>query len=72
VLIKKELFLVTCAASFVLGVLDVVQQAKCVVLMWPHLPQMMTLGPVVVEKVQKQQEQEQQRRQQKQRRQKEH
>jgi hypothetical protein len=58
---------VTCASSFVAGVLDVVQLAKCVVLMWPYLPQMMMLGPVVFEKFQKQQEQEQQRRQQRQR-----
>jgi hypothetical protein len=67
VLVRKELFLVTCASSFVAGVLDVVQLAKCVVLMWPCLPQMMMLGPVVYEKSQKQQEQEQQRRQRRQR-----
>jgi hypothetical protein len=71
VLVKKELFLMTCASSFVVGVLDVVQLAKCVVLMWPYVPQMMIIGPVVFEKFQKQQEQEQQHRQQKQRRQKE-
>ena len=56
----------TCASSFVVGVLDVVQLAKSVVLMWPYLPQMMTIGPVVFEKYQNQQELEQQRRQQKQ------
>lgn len=57
----------TCASSFVAGVLDVVQLAKCVVLMWPYLPQLMMLGPVVFENFQKQQEQEQeqQRRQRK-------
>jgi hypothetical protein len=64
--VKKELFLMTCASSFVAGVLDVVQLAKTVVLMWPYLPQMMTIGPVVFDKNQKQQELKHQRRQQKQ------
>jgi hypothetical protein len=66
VLVRKELFLATCASAFIVGVLDVVQLAKSMVLMWPLVPQMMQIGPVLIEKAaaaaaeQQQQEQQQQ------------
>lgn len=50
VLVHKELFLATCASAFIVGMLDVVQLAKSVVLMWPLFPQMMQVGPVLIEK----------------------
>lgn len=50
VLIRKELFLVTCASAFITGALDVVQLAKAAVLTWLYPPQMNMLGPVLIQR----------------------
>lgn len=50
VLARKEQFLVACAALFMGCVLDVMQLAKAIVLVWPFVPHFHLIGPAVVKR----------------------
>jgi hypothetical protein len=47
---RKEQFLVLCAALFVACVLDVVQLARAMVLVWPFIPHFHLLGPAMMKR----------------------
>jgi hypothetical protein len=47
---RKEQFLVLCAGLFVACVLDVVQLARAMVLVWPFIPHLYLLGPAMMKR----------------------
>jgi hypothetical protein len=50
VLQRKEQFLVACSALFMGCVMDVMQLAKAIVLVWPFVPHFHLIGPAVVKR----------------------